>query len=730
MREIQASEGSSASSSTGPASSSVWHAIRPWTPHLTLAVLEITSVSVTFILSSTLDSRASAAISSEVDEADTESNVEQHASAPVATSATAATSSATPSTSTSSVSVIDTSGPVLADVLSQGLHVDVNGSNWQRYILRMLDATDEAILLIYGLHPGRQYDIDIALAGGAVVGRRMVVTNDEAELNGEGDEHEENGVATHVENNTTATAHSAADAMSFETPPIVGALLIPDGSHLLSPSPSPSPSTPVLHSPSPSPAPASSTLAQTHEERLQTLTTTLSELNEEQATLQASLRTTRRDTQKVSTALRGEIDALRRASEKAVVAEGKARQRVRTLEDAVRRANDSREEIEQELEQNENAMPALREREASAEEELKRTKAEADEVKSEREKREAEVRKRKENSRTEYVSLTQRLERLGVKRERFEGSVIPGLEAQLAEIERKIELTERRTRPQQGDGGKEGATGGLQGRSQGRRQSHAGIIGRPSSNAVQKSIPTSTQVNSPPQISRHQPRSNSMHRKATDGGPPGLPPPPGIGPPPGFMNNTSSGSVSHATSSVPLSPRSSHSNTMLYNSTSSMSPSLSRSTGSTASSTLSSKALPFEPSRSFRSSFSLSSSTGNAPPSGMFSTGMGQNTYGSSSSMVGGPLLASTGRSLPNPGVQFPFMSSSMVPAFPNGPSTTMTLPPPIQRPSHVSGSNTSPSGASASVTSQLLRIGRPAPAAISKIGNGEHTHRQTGSSG
>ncbi|KIK24393.1 hypothetical protein PISMIDRAFT_70401, partial [Pisolithus microcarpus 441] len=87
---------------------------------------------------------------------------------------------------------------------------------------------------------------------------------------------------------------------------------------------------------------------------------------------------TRRDAQKTSTALRNEVDILRRASEKAVVAEGRARQRVRALEDAVKKANEGREEIEREIEQSESAMPALREREANAEDELKRTKTEAD----------------------------------------------------------------------------------------------------------------------------------------------------------------------------------------------------------------------------------------------------------------------------------------------------------------------------------------------------------------
>lgn len=67
---------------------------------------------------------------------------------------------------------------VIADTMSHGLSVDVNGSNWQRVILRMNDHADEAIIFIYGLLPGRQYDIDLALVSGGTM-RRQVTTEGE-----------------------------------------------------------------------------------------------------------------------------------------------------------------------------------------------------------------------------------------------------------------------------------------------------------------------------------------------------------------------------------------------------------------------------------------------------------------------------------------------------------------------------------------------------------------------
>jgi hypothetical protein len=134
-------------------SPSEWHTIRPWTPHLTLAVREITSVSATFILSSSLDARHTT---------DDEPEPELSGST---------------SNNTNNDTILDSRG-IIADAMSHGLSVDVNGSNWQRVILRMNDHADEAIIVIYGLHPGRQYDIDLALVSGGTM-RKQVTTEGE-----------------------------------------------------------------------------------------------------------------------------------------------------------------------------------------------------------------------------------------------------------------------------------------------------------------------------------------------------------------------------------------------------------------------------------------------------------------------------------------------------------------------------------------------------------------------
>lgn len=136
-------------------SPSEWHTIRPWTPHLTLAVREITSVSATFILSSSLDARHT-----------TDDEPEPELTGDI-------------SNDTNNDAILDSRG-IIADAMSpsHGLSVDVNGSNWKRVILHMNDHADEAIIVIYGLHPGRQYDIDLALVSGGTM-RRQVTTEGE-----------------------------------------------------------------------------------------------------------------------------------------------------------------------------------------------------------------------------------------------------------------------------------------------------------------------------------------------------------------------------------------------------------------------------------------------------------------------------------------------------------------------------------------------------------------------
>ena len=541
-------------STSGP---SEWYTIRPWTPHLTLAVREITSVSATFILSSSLDTRHTA---------DDEPEPEL---------------SGDTSNDTSNDYALDSRG-IIADAMSHGLSVDVNGSNWQRVILRMNDHADEAIIVIYGLHPGRQYDIDLALVSGGTM-RKQVTTEGECYT------CVPRGVrsAYDVDAESAILDHERGDDhLAIATPEILSAST--SNTNESSPSVPSTSQTPSL------------------EERLRTLSHQLNALHAEQATLQAALKSSRRDANKTTTSLRAEIDILKRTSEKAGIAEYKARQRVRTLEDAVRRANEGREQLEQQTAADEQGLPGLREKQSQAEDALGTTKREADALREERQKREEEGRKRKESVKGECATLNQKLERLTVKKERLENSVIPDLDAQLAEIQREIELAERGGFQ---DGDVWDSLYGDPSRtdSQRRRLSHPGTIGRP---LAQR---TSQTPISPPHIPRHQPRSQSAYRTGNDSTS-ALSHPPGLTHPSGHLYSSS---ISHSGSSgfIPATPALSHSTNTIFSS-SSTSSSLCRSTSSISSSTLSSKAPPFEPTRNLRLS---SNSSGAFPAGGLLS---------------------------------------------------------------------------------------------------------------
>ncbi|KAG0693326.1 hypothetical protein DFH29DRAFT_1084268 [Suillus ampliporus] len=286
---------------------------------------------------------------------------------------------------------------------------------------------------------------------------------------------------------------------------------------------------------------------------------------------------TGRGPQKADAAPKSEIEALNRASEKASAAESKARQRIRALEDAVRRANEGKDDKQ------------VREKE----EECEALRKEASKVRRVCEAKEEERRRRVKGVKTEIGSTEHRLERLCGRQEKLEGTVLIGLEKTLREVEREIQEAEA-----QGDV---------------RVGVYPGPIGRP----------MQMQQVSPPQYRRHQSRSSAY--RIGDSAPPGI----------GLANHYAS---SHASSSVyshPPSSSLSHPKVSILSYSTSSVPSHvgggmlpTNSTASTSGiSTLSSKAPPFEPTRGFRSSFPpLKSPPGVAPiqkPVGAFSRGGG-----------------------------------------------------------------------------------------------------------
>jgi hypothetical protein len=133
-----------------------WHSIRPWTRRLSLSIREISSVSATFILSSPLtrtEAEPSLVSLSVIADEDDQENVDYE--------------------------LFGNGGPkVVSDALAKGLFASVNGSPWDRVIWHLDENHDEAVIIIFGLLPGMQYDIDLVLVRGGNVRQRITTESE------------------------------------------------------------------------------------------------------------------------------------------------------------------------------------------------------------------------------------------------------------------------------------------------------------------------------------------------------------------------------------------------------------------------------------------------------------------------------------------------------------------------------------------------------------------------
>ncbi|KIM42116.1 hypothetical protein M413DRAFT_444582 [Hebeloma cylindrosporum] len=337
-----------------------WHAIRPWAPTLSLSVREITSVSATFLLSSSFTGDFDSSLASigleaaAVADDDPENGQDEAASS----------------------SMPGKPNSVIADALAQGLSVNVNGSPWPRAFVRIDDQLDEAVIIIYALMPGRQYDIELGLApaGQPTSTVRRQVTTDGRCGSTYGPR------ITHPDNST-----SSSDPHS-------------------TPSTSPSRTVPGT--------PPNATPQITLEDRLSQLQHTLSAVNSERETLLSSLKSARREAQKA--------DRHSRTSERNAAAELKGKQKVLALQEAVKRAQNAAKDTEALSAEVEANMPELNERKQKKEDEHSKIKSEADKARKEREDVEEKER----------------------KREKLESTVIPDLEEKLKDMEKEIEVEE------------------------------------------------------------------------------------------------------------------------------------------------------------------------------------------------------------------------------------------------------------------------------------------------
>ncbi|KAI0646565.1 hypothetical protein C8Q79DRAFT_677715 [Trametes meyenii] len=382
-----------------------WHSVRPWHPTLSLAVREITSVSVTFILSCPYSNN------------DTTNPDLSFASL-------GQSSSDEDDQSRDSVSTADASpNGVVSDILSKGLSVKVNGTPWQRVFLKMDDVFDEGIIILYGLMPARQYDIELGLRPRQITVRRQVTTDTEAlnEVVPPDLDAEDSTV------NTTESPISSTIPLSTTPPHANGG----------------------AHTPVPPPTPF------TLEDRRSQLTHTLTLLAAEHSNLTTSLKAARKDSQKADAALRSEIDTLKRASDRYAAGESRARQKILALQEAVKQTLAAAEDIEALVKDIETALPVLEGRKAEVEKEWLRVKDEAEQAKMRRAEAEQKETARAEAMQIELAGLANKLDKLSGKREKLEGEggVISALEEKLRKLEEERERIERDPYGYEGEAG-------------------------------------------------------------------------------------------------------------------------------------------------------------------------------------------------------------------------------------------------------------------------------------
>ncbi|KAJ6571686.1 hypothetical protein B0H19DRAFT_1255632 [Mycena capillaripes] len=537
---------------------SEWHTIRPGKLPLSLSVREITSVSVTFILSSTFSDfpaeaepfLASLGLAADDDNEEDDGDDETD----------------------DSVSAEQKKPSVISEVLAKGLSVNVNSATWKGVYIRIDDKTDEAVIIIYGLMPGKKYDIDLGLVQGGQSNniRRQVITDDLEMPN--------------------PTSLPEADNTHFDSPE----------SPLPTPSTSPSramASTPPIPNPHPQ---------LTLEDRLNQLQHTLSLITSERDSLSVSLKTARRDAQKADAALRSEIEILKRASEKHTVAEHRARQKVLALQEAAKRAQMSTREMESLVLEVEAELPVLRIQRTEKEDAYSKIKEEADRARKEKEREADKERRKLDLMKGELTGLSNKMDKLNGKKDKLETGIIPDLEEQLREIELEIERVEADPlgypySDDNFDGVEDHEQFGGYNPLQWGRQQVPGILTRPSPIPIQRPGQTSSSGASFPQWTapRHQPApTTSQHQRSSSSRAPRSP-----------------GSFAQALPQRHSSLKSTSTSDSSSSLNSSPTPTPAVAAGNN-SSTLSSRAAPFEPGRMRPAAAGAytSSSVGPAPP--------------------------------------------------------------------------------------------------------------------
>lgn len=371
-----------------------WQSVNPWTPRLALHVREITSVSVTFILTSTIPNH--------IEEPDPEDG--RHRAGPSQPAA-------------SRISALS-----ISDLLGKGLAVKVNNVPWQRVVMHIDDdADEEAIVILYGLMPARQYEIELGLVAGDETIRGKVMTEENSGMS---------STPTYILGSNASIIDS--EEIANETDLDEEAPILPGGQPL----------TPAATRPT-TPTQPTAPRVLTVEEHASQLLNTLTTLDSEKESLIVRLKAARKESQRADAALRSEIEALKRASEKSAQSDQRSRQKVLALQEAVKRLLAASVEAEEQARLVEASLPQLEQRVRAVEAEHAKVVVEANKSKLEMDEAVKADRKRLSDLDSELGALVHRLDKLSHKRDKLATDTVSELEQQLADLGKQIEQVER-----------------------------------------------------------------------------------------------------------------------------------------------------------------------------------------------------------------------------------------------------------------------------------------------
>ena len=177
----------------------------------------------------------------------------------------------------------------------------------------------------------------------------------------------------------------------------------------------------------------------TAEERASQLRKQLSLINAEREDFASQLKQSRRESQRTETLLKGEIETLKRASEKHASGEHRSRQKVLALQEAVKQANAAAEELEEMAKSIEETFPALELQAQRAQATRDTVKADVDKTCGQLDAAMNRDSKVIQELQGELTSVCSKLERVTAKRDKLEKETVPQLEERLREVRRDLE---------------------------------------------------------------------------------------------------------------------------------------------------------------------------------------------------------------------------------------------------------------------------------------------------